>query len=96
MLVNVVTHPLADEARALTAAATPGPWGHVVGTDRHYIDRTVTGAGLATVGMRADAALIARSRTLLDEMADELDRLTGVLRYLPLDEITKLRAQIAE
>lgn len=60
-----------DEVRKLVEAATSGPWSHVSGQDvrvfyPHYSHR------MALASTDGNAEFIARSRTLLPAMAEEL------------------------
>jgi hypothetical protein len=76
---------LVTEARALCEGATKGPWEPLLSIGKKYWIKT------PSYGMRdfycltgdldreADAALIARSRTLLPEMAEEIERLQAEL-----------------
>jgi hypothetical protein len=76
---------LVTEARALSEGVTDGPWEPLLSIGKKYWIKT------PSYGMRdfycltgdldreADAALIARSRTLLPEMAEEIERLQAEL-----------------
>jgi len=73
-------NPLVTEARALCEAATFGPWKTHEKAEMSEVwdnDAWAKGFGpLALVGSQPeDAAFIARSRTLLPEMAAEIERL---------------------
>ena len=63
---------LIAEALELSEKATPGPWRRLKGSDRWYVDRSATSAGLATFGVGEDAGFCARARTLVPELADAL------------------------
>ena len=72
---------LVTEARALCEGATKGPWETLLSAGKEYWIKTprygVRDFCCLTGGLEheADAALIARSRTLLPEMAAEIERL---------------------
>jgi len=74
-------NPLVTEARALCEGATEGPWETLLSAGKEYWIKTprygVRDFCCLTGGLEheADAALIARSRTLLPEMAAEIERL---------------------
>jgi hypothetical protein len=87
---------LVSEARALDAAATPGPWEHDGSTIiapsvdshdwrgfPHEVISACTSEDAADVCLtKEDAAFIARSRTLLVELADALERAEKGLRLI--------------
>jgi hypothetical protein len=71
---------LVSEARALCEGATEGPWETLLSAGKYWIKTPRYGVRdfcCLTGGLEheADAALIAHSRTLLPEMADEIERL---------------------
>lgn len=68
-----MANDLVTQARALLAAATPGPWRHDT-DDTSYVRvgyRTVCGANLS----HHDARLIAAAPTLLAALADRVEQL---------------------
>jgi hypothetical protein len=76
---------LVTEARALCEGATKGPWETLLSAGKEYWIKTprygVRDFCCLTGGLEheADAALIARSRTLIPEMAEEIERLQAEL-----------------
>lgn len=82
---------LIAEARGLCSQATPGPWTRT-GTESHIIDSKpdekygIVGI-VCEVWNHADAALIARSRTLVPELANALEAAEKQIpRWMPVDE----------
>lgn len=100
---------LVTEARDLCNVATPGPWeirargntvqSHQVVGHGEY-SRTDVNIASGISPKTGNAALIARSRTLLPEMADEIERLEGCVKDIGKecarrhDEIERLQAEL--
>lgn len=72
---------LLAEARNLVAAATPGPWTHInqPGSSEYLASFWSGDKQLGCAERNADAAFIARSRMLVVELANELERLRAEL-----------------
>jgi hypothetical protein len=86
---------LITEARELCEKATPGPWEATFGMDCRAFIKTPNEDSDFKLYNHADAAFIARSRTLIPELCDALEKAEAENKQL-IREVSELACESVE